>query len=126
MEDWLNIKTEYITTDTSYKTLGKKYGISEFRIQKIGNAEKWALQKRQYIISHYDARAICPFYKYDDNVDVKTFQRVICEGLVPDSTITLWFNDKRDRNIQVKTFCCEWFDRCEIYRMLMDSKYPDE
>ena len=41
MADWNAIKTEYITTDTSYRKLGEKYEINYKVIADRGKAEKW-------------------------------------------------------------------------------------
>ena len=48
MEDWLKIKTEYITTDTSYRKLAEKYGIHKNRIAARGKDEKWPELRSQY------------------------------------------------------------------------------
>lgn len=42
------IKTEYITTDTSYRKLARKYKIPVKIISDAGKAEKWVEEKRQY------------------------------------------------------------------------------
>lgn len=62
----------------------------------------------------------CPFYSSDDGQ-----QRITCCGLVPDSTIALWYRKREDFEIQLKTFCCEHYKKCEIYRMLMEM-WDDE
>lgn len=47
MPDWERIKTEYITTDLSYRQLGLKYGIGLDTMQTRGTREKWvALRKK--------------------------------------------------------------------------------
>ena len=48
MEDWLKIKTEYITTDTSYRKLAEKYGVPKNRIAEIGKKEGWSELRRQF------------------------------------------------------------------------------
>lgn len=64
----------------------------------------------------------CCFYKYDDGR-----KRITCEGLTgEDSSIALIYHKKEDFNIHFETFCCKHHTRCEIYRMLMESKYGDE
>ena len=50
MADWKKIKTEYITTDTSYRKLAQKHGINVTTIAKIGSDEKWLEQRKQYAI----------------------------------------------------------------------------
>lgn len=47
--DWLALKTEYITTDTSYRKLAKKYGPSVTQICNRSKAEHWQEQKEQHL-----------------------------------------------------------------------------
>ena len=49
MADWQKIKTEYITTDTSYRKLAQKYGVSHVQIARVGNAEGWVDLREQYV-----------------------------------------------------------------------------
>lgn len=63
----------------------------------------------------------CPFYKYDDGK-----QRITCEGLVDNSSLALIYQKRRDYETQMSVFCCEHYKRCEVYRMLMESKYDEE
>lgn len=49
MADWQAIKTEYITTDTSYRKLAKKYGVSHVQIGNVGKQENWVELRRQYL-----------------------------------------------------------------------------
>lgn len=46
--DWQTIKTEYITTDTSYRKLAQKYGINHTNIAKKASAEDWVEQRKQF------------------------------------------------------------------------------
>lgn len=48
MEDWLKIKTEYITTDTSYRKLAEKYGVHYQTICSRSKAEGWVLLREQF------------------------------------------------------------------------------
>ena len=48
MADWQAIKTEYITTDTSYRKLSQKYGIHYKVISERGKAEKWVELRSQH------------------------------------------------------------------------------
>lgn len=48
MADWQAIKTEYITTDTSYRKLAEKYGIHYKVISDRGKDEKWVELRSQY------------------------------------------------------------------------------
>lgn len=72
--------------------------------------------------SRNDVRVICPFYKYDEKPN--GIFRIVCEGLVDDSSIVLAYKRKNDFYIQLGTFCCQNFDRCEIYRAI-NEKYED-
>jgi DNA-binding GntR family transcriptional regulator len=48
MADWQKIKTEYITTDTSYRKLAEKHGVGESTLFARASKEKWVEQKEQY------------------------------------------------------------------------------
>ena len=47
MADWQKIKTEYITTDTSYRKLAQKYGINQATIAQRAKKENWVELRRQ-------------------------------------------------------------------------------
>ena len=49
MADWQAIKTEYITTETSYRKLAQKYGVNHAVIGQRAKAEKWVDLRRQHI-----------------------------------------------------------------------------
>ena len=49
MADWQKIKTEYITTDTSYRKLANKYGIDSAVIGRRAKSEEWVKLRQQYI-----------------------------------------------------------------------------
>ena len=53
MADWQAIKTEYITTDTSYRKLAQKYGISHVQIGNVGKEEKWVELRKQHLDSTF-------------------------------------------------------------------------
>lgn len=48
MADWQAIKTEYITTDTSYRKLAQKHGVSYQAICHRSKDEGWIAQREQY------------------------------------------------------------------------------
>ena len=48
MADWQAIKTEYITTDTSYRKLSRKYGVNVTNIAKKASSEGWVEQRNQF------------------------------------------------------------------------------
>lgn len=68
--------------------------------------------------SYRQVNVKCPFYKHDDNR-----WKVVCEGIVDGSTLSLNFKDKGDFNQQMDIFCCDYYKNCEVYRMLMEAKY---
>lgn len=46
--DWKKIKTEYITTDTSYRKLCEKYGVSRTTLTKRATREGWVELRSQH------------------------------------------------------------------------------
>lgn len=65
--------------------------------------------------------AQCPFFRSD----VGNKKRIICEGIVDNSTLALTFDRKKDYDTQLRVFCCEHYKKCEVYRMLME-KYEED
>ena len=49
MADWQSIKTEYITTETSYRKLAQKYGIDSAVIGRRAKNEEWVKLRQQHI-----------------------------------------------------------------------------
>ena len=47
--NWQKMKTEYITTDTSYRKLAQKYGVSHVQIARVGKAEGWVDLREQHV-----------------------------------------------------------------------------
>lgn len=47
--DWKEVKTEYITTDTSYRKLAQKYGVSYQAICRRSKDEGWLAQREQHL-----------------------------------------------------------------------------
>ena len=70
--------------------------------------------------SRMDKRVQCPFY----HQDIATARRIICEGPIDGSILSLTYNTREDYKQQMNTFCCVYFQNCEVYRMLME-KYED-
>ena len=46
--DWYAAKQEYITTDTSYRKLAEKYGISRNELGKRATKEGWVAERRKW------------------------------------------------------------------------------
>ena len=63
----------------------------------------------------------CPFYKYDDGK-----QRITCEGFVDNSSLALIYHRRIDYETQIDVFCCDHYKNCEVYRMLMATKYEED
>ena len=47
MADWAKIKTEYLTSDTSYRKLAQKYGVNATTIAKKASKEDWVSKRQQ-------------------------------------------------------------------------------
>lgn len=62
----------------------------------------------------------CPFFQRSDRV-----HRVVCEGIVEESTVQLYFPKTEDYAKQYRLFCCRHWRNCEVYGMLM-KKYEEE
>lgn len=45
--DWVKIRTEYITTDTTYRELAQKYGLHYTNIAKKASKENWQQLRQQ-------------------------------------------------------------------------------
>ena len=58
----------------------------------------------------------CPFYRCDDGA-----RRIVCEGFVDDSSVTLAYRYKHLFDKQMEIFCCDHFQNCEAYRLLMEK-----
>lgn len=48
IENWEEIKTEYITTDISQRALAKKYGVSASQIARHSKAESWVDERERH------------------------------------------------------------------------------
>jgi hypothetical protein len=66
--------------------------------------------------------AKCPFYKSNDDKQ----RRILCEGIIDQSTVALTYCLRADYDTQLGVFCCEHFKKCEVYRMIMEAKYDEE
>lgn len=51
--EWHKIKHEYVTTDTSYRKLAAKYGVSRNAVSSKAKTEKWPELRRQYLDKTY-------------------------------------------------------------------------
>lgn len=64
----------------------------------------------------------CPFY-FHDSYRGKTIE---CEGVFDRSRTITRFRRQRDREQQLTLFCAACYRNCEIYRAIMQAKYPEE
>lgn len=55
--DWASARTEYVTTNTTYDKIGKKYGVSRAVASKKGKRDGWGDDRRKYRAKTY-TRAI--------------------------------------------------------------------
>lgn len=63
----------------------------------------------------------CPFFRDEDEIR----HQIRCEGL-GDAVSMCWNfrnEDERQRIRQMEVFCQDCYERCEMYRMIRESKY---
>ena len=63
----------------------------------------------------------CPFYCYDD----MKAKKIVCEGVGESETVSLFYREKQEFQKQLDVFCCENYEKCEIYRAVME-KYDED
>ena len=59
----------------------------------------------------------CPFFVNDDGMS-----KIVCDGIVEKSRISLEYKRKADYEIQMKALCCDRYINCEIYRILIEKE----
>ena len=69
--------------------------------------------------SLWQSRVDCPFYKKDDQ------HEIVCEGVGEAEATILRYRLKQERNKQIRLFCAGCYEKCEVHRMIMASKYED-
>ena len=79
MADWQKIKTEYITTDTSYRKLADKYGIDQATISRKAKKEDW-VSMRQHHISETQAKILNA--DTEEKVDRATRLKTVADKLL--------------------------------------------
>lgn len=70
--------------------------------------------------SFLSVNVLCPFYKKDE-----AMKRIVCEGIIDRSSVALLFVLHKDFEFHINTYCCNHYDKCEVYRMIYESKYDD-
>lgn len=99
MADWQSIKTEYITTDTSYRKLAQKYGVNITNIAKKASAEGWVDERKQYAsktqaktldkISRQEASRAAKIHSVADKLLLKIEARVDRDEPLDEKTIRM-------------------------------------
>lgn len=46
--DWVAIRTDYVTTNTSYRKICEKYGLSFTEVSRHGREENWREERKKY------------------------------------------------------------------------------
>lgn len=71
--------------------------------------------------SYRQVNVKCPFYRYDDGS-----RRIVCEGAFdPEDSLASIFRTRSGYLRQIDGVCCEEYEKCEIYRLLM-RRYEDD
>ena len=93
MADWQAIKTEYITTDTSYRKLSQKYGIGYQAICHRSKEEGWIAMREQHKnttttktlekISQQEANRAAKIHSVADKLLLKIEALVDRPGMMP-------------------------------------------
>ena len=71
--------------------------------------------------SYKQVAVLCPFFRTDDGKQV-----IVCEGFGDSRSLTQTYRYKKQYETQMKVFCCEHYRNCEVYQLLMESKYDEE
>ena len=71
--------------------------------------------------SFVQSDVLCPFYKYDDGR-----RKIACEGFTDRCVLDVRWKYHIEQDLHLQTFCCKAYEKCEIYRMVMESKYDDD
>lgn len=61
----------------------------------------------------------CPFYKRSNSVVIR------CEGIAWDGYTDLGFRTMREKDKQMRIFCCKHYRNCEVYRAIVAAKYEE-
>ena len=62
-----------------------------------------------------EKHACCPFYcEYQNDK-----YRIKCEGIIPETTVQLTF--KGNKKWYIKGFCCQYYEKCRVFRMLNEK-----
>ena len=91
--DWEKIRTEYVTTSTSYRKLAEKYGVNYSALGARARAEGWVEQRTQYqnethtkTLDRISSKQVERAAKLHNAVD--TLLQKIVDGIKRDELIT--------------------------------------
>ena len=62
----------------------------------------------------------CPFFKSDDGR-----QCIVCEGFGDARSRIQTYRYKAEYEKQMEVFCSEHYRKCEVYRVIMETKYEE-
>ena len=136
MADWQAIKTEYITTDTSYRKLSQKYGIGYQAICHRSKEEGWIAMREQHKnttttktlekISQQEANRAAKIHSVADKLLLKIEALVDRPGMMPKDVRSLVAAVKDLKEIQsVKSALDEQEQRARIANLQKLAKKED-
>lgn len=64
----------------------------------------------------------CPFYHHDSRKN----RTIVCEGIFDRTSCIHKFRRGGDRQQQLELFCADNYRSCEIFRAIMEAKYPED
>ena len=70
--------------------------------------------------SYRQVEVMCPFYRTDGKLSIT------CEGFGDSRCLKQVYRKKEHYETQLTVFCCGHFEKCEVYRLLMETKYEEE
>ena len=137
MADWQAIKTEYITTQTSYRKLAQKYGVSHVQIGNVGKEEKWVELRRQHLdstfaktvekISQQEANRAAKIHSVADKLLLKIEALVDRPEMVPKDVRSLVAAVKDLKEIQgVKSTLDEQEQKARIANLQKQAEKDDD
>ena len=136
MTDWQAIKTEYITTDTSYRKLSQKYGIGYQAICHKSREEGWIAMREQHKnntttktlekISEQEANRAVKIHSVADKLLLKIEALVDRPGMMPKDVRSLVAAVKDLKEIQgVKSDLDEKEQRARIANLQKQAQKED-
>ena len=63
----------------------------------------------------------CPFYQWDDGR-----MKIQCEGFGNARSLIHSYHRIKYYHARMVNYCCNEYKKCEVYRILMQTKYRDE